>query len=187
MGGPLAQLPGLAINRFVSSLSQLSWFAAVGEPLTEGDIDDARDYLQLLGFADAEVRATPDWHTAETITRSPNWNSAWWDAEEKRRRELLEPLIAEWSEHTIMSSLTRVTTEATRVTLGAASIAAARREVADPALTRVAAGAATQACYQSMLAEIAGVEGDHPFYAKFRLFAAGRWPLGLVGTVFHVF
>ena len=184
---PRAQFPRLAAKRFVSSLSQRPWFAAVGEPLTAGDESDAEAYVRLLGFVDAKVKPVPDWRAAEAITRDPNWNTAWWDAEERQRHALLAPLIAAWGEHPIMSVLSDVTLEATRITLGAASVAAARDDVADPALTRVAAGAATQACYQALLTEIAGIDEDHSFAAKFRLFAAGRWPLGLVGSRLFVF
>ena len=159
----------------------------MGAPLTIGDRNDAQAYLRLLGFADAGIEPIAGWRAAEAVTRDPNWNTAWWDAEEKQRHELLAPLIAEQGEHAIMSALTDVTLEATRITLGAASVAAARDDVADPALTRVAAGAATQACYQALLTEIAGIDEDHSFSAKFRLFAAGRWPLGLVGSSFYVF
>ena len=187
MSGPLSQPPGLAARSFVTSLSRGSWFAAVGEPLTDGERSDARDYVRLLGFGSAGIEGVPAWREAEAIIRDPTWNRAWWDAEEKLRRQLLEPLIAEWGEHTIMSLLTEATSEATRVTLGAASVAAARCNVADPALTRAASGAATQACYQALLTEIAGIDEDHSFLAKFRLFAAGRWPLGLVGNAFYVF
>jgi hypothetical protein len=86
-----------------------------------------------------------------------------------------------------MTALTRVTDAATQVTLGAASSAAARQGVADPALTRAAAGAATQAVYHAALARAAFADQSHPFAVKFRLFAGGRWLLGLVGTSFHVF
>ena len=128
-----------------------------------------------------------DWLAAETATRSPEWNSAWWDAEEKERLVLLKQAQAEWGERGLMGALTRVTDEATRLTLGAASIAAARDGVADPALCRVASGAATQAAYQAALAQAAGAGPAHPFAIKYRLFSAGRWPLGLVGDTFHLF
>ncbi len=143
--------------------------------------------MRLLGFGSVAIEGVPTWRAAETIIRDPDWNKAWWDAEERLRLRLLERLIAEWGEPTVMSLLTEATTEATGMTLGAASIAAARCNVTDPALTRVAAGAATQACYQALLTEIAGIDEDHSFSAKFRLFAAGRWPLGLVGDAFYVF
>ncbi len=129
----------------------------------------------------------PDWRAAETATRSPAWNATWWNAEEKERLSLLERAAAQWGERSLMAALTRVTDEATRITLGAASVAAARDGIADPALSRVAAGAATQAAYQAALARAAGATDNHPFAIKFRLFAAGRWPLGLVGDTFHLF
>jgi len=186
VAGAPAQLPDVAVNSFVSSLSRQPWFAAVGEPLTESECGDAQEYLRLLGFATAETRSVPTWQAAEKIIRDPHWDKRWWDAEEKLRLQLLGPLIATWGEHTVMSRLTQVTDEATRVTLGAASVAAARANLADPALTRAASGAATQACYQALLTEIAGIDEDHSFRAKFRLFAAGRWPLGLVGDALRV-
>jgi hypothetical protein len=66
-------------------------------------------------------------------------------------------------------------------------VAAARGGVADMALIRAAAGAATQACYQAALVLAAGAEAEHPFAIKFRLYEAGRWPLGIVGMTFNVF
>jgi hypothetical protein len=73
------------------------------------------------------------------------------------------------------------------VLLGAAAVAAARAGMADPSVTRVAAGAASQACDQAALALAAGADGHHPFAAKYRLFLAGRWPLGVVGSRGFVF
>jgi hypothetical protein len=176
-----------AVSRFAPSLARVSWFAAVGQPLTDGETREAREYLAALGFAEAILHPVPDWHSAEVVTRSPDWSTAWWNAEESLRLALLDELYAARGEHATLSALTRVTDEATKVTLGAASVAAARDGVADPALTRVAAGSASQAAYQAALVRLAGLGEDHAFAAKFRLFAAGRWPLGLVGNIFHLF
>jgi hypothetical protein len=63
----------------------------------------------------------------------------------------------------------------------------ARGGVADQALMRVAAGAAAQACHQAALARAAGAGDDHAFAQKFRLYAGGRWPLGVVGGRLFVF
>lgn len=174
------------LQRFTGSLAAASWFAAVGQPLTDGEEREALDYLAALGLGTKLLPVT-DWRAAEAITRSPDWNAAWWNAEEKERLHLLEQVRASWGERGLMSALTRVTDEATRITLGAASIAAARDGIADPALCRVAAGSATQAAYQAALARTAGRPDSHPFAIKYRLFAAGRWPLGLVGDTFHLF
>jgi hypothetical protein len=163
------------------------WFAGVGEDLTAGERRDVTDYLAALGLSPAQIVVARDWRAAEMITRDPSWNPAWWDAEERLRLTLLDDAQRRWGDHPLMAALTHVTDAATQVTLGAASTAAARHGVADPALARVAAGAATQAAYQAALARVAGADELHPFAIKYRLFAAGRWPLGLVGNVFHVF
>jgi hypothetical protein len=177
-------LGGLAT--FADSLARVPWFAACGEDLTSGERQEVRDYLVALGLT-ADIALAGDWRSAEAVTRDPRWDTQWWDAEERLRLGLLSSAQAQWGEHALMTALTRITDAATQMTLGAASSAAARQGIADPALARVAAGAATQAAYQAALARAAGQDGAHPFAIKFRLFAAGRWLLGLVGGVFHVF
>ncbi len=186
----LCPLPGndtSEVAQFAGALSRISWFAAVGQALKGGEARDGRAYLRALGFSDGELHAVSTWQEAERITRAPDWNQAWWDGEERLRLSLLEDLYKALGQHPTWSALTRVTDEATKVTLEAAAVAAARDGIADPALTRVAAGAASQAAYQAALARMAGAGEDHAFAAKFRLFAAGRWPLGLIGSTFYVF
>lgn len=175
-----------AVARFAGSLRRLSWFAAVGQALTQDERHEAEDYLRALGIV-ADVAAVSDWREAERATRDSQWSRPWWDAEERLRAELLEAAKVVHGEHALLTALSRVTLEASDVVLGAASIAASRSLIADPALARVAAGAATQASYQAGLALAADAGDMHPFAIKFRLFAAGRWPLGLVGTTFHLF
>ena len=189
MGPPAARdepaaLSGLAA--FADSLARVPWFAACGEDLTSGERQEVRDYLTALGLA-AEITLAQDWRRAEAITRAPGWGTHWWDAEERLRLSLLGHAQKRWGEHPLMAALTRVTDAATQVTLGAASNAAARQGIADPALARVAAGAASQAAYHAALARAALADDAHPFAVKFRLFAAGRWLLGLVDSSFHVF
>lgn len=172
---------------FAESLRHVSWFAAVGQALTDGERHEAADYLRAIGFPDAAIVPVSEWRAAEAATRSTQWSRAWWDAEERARADLLARAGKIHGAHELMTALSRVTLEASEVVLGAASIAAARSAIADPALARVAAGAATQAAYQAGLALAAGVGDMHPFAIKFRLFAAGRWPLGMVGDTFQIF
>jgi hypothetical protein len=87
----------------------------------------------------------------------------------------------------LLEALSRVTQGASDAAHGQAALATARAAIADPALARAAAGAATQACYLAALAAAAAAVPDHPFLAKFRLFEAGRWPLGIVAGRFHLF
>jgi len=177
-------LPDVA--RFAGSLRHLSWFAAVGQELTDDERREAADYLRALGIA-GEVAAVAGWREAEQATRDRQWSRAWWDAEERLRADLLAAAKQAQGEHAVMTALSRVTLEASDVVLGAASIAASRSGIADPALARVAAGAATQAAYQAALALAAEAGDGHPFAIKFRLFAAGRWPLGVAGSTFRLF
>lgn len=179
--------PLAAVARFADGLRALSWFAIVGQPLSDEERHEAMGYLAAIGFGDARVDAVSDWRAAEAATRDAQWSRAWWDAEERERAALLERAGTVHGRHTLLTALSRVTLDASDVVLGAASIATSRSGLADPALARVAAGAATQAAYQAALALAADAGDTHPFAIKFRLFAAGRWPLGLVGETFHVF
>jgi hypothetical protein len=176
-----------AVARFAEGLRPLSWFAAVGQELSTDERREAQDYLAAMGFLDASIETAPDWRAAEASTRDTQWSRTWWNAEERERIRLLDQAGKVHGQHVLLTALSRVTLAASDVVLGAASIAASRSGIADPALARVAAGAATQAAYQAGLA-IAAEAGDmHPFAIKFRLFAAGRWPLGLVGQTFRLF
>jgi hypothetical protein len=77
--------------------------------------------------------------------------------------------------------------------------AAAMWDLEDDQLLRAIAGAAAQAAHLAALALLAADDEaaakaageptllDHPFMAKFRLFARGRWPLGLAGRTLNIF
>jgi hypothetical protein len=62
----------------------------------------------------------------------------------------------------------------------AATAALARAGIADEMLSRVATGAASQACHQRALAGAAGRGADHAFILKHLLDRGGRWLLGVV-------
>lgn len=175
------------IARLRRSIPHLSWFAAVGEPPSLADADEAARYLAGIGFAGTDVAAVESWQDAKRIADDPDWDHRWWDAEEALRAELLDRAGRALGEGALFKILSAASDAASDTVQGAAAVAAARAGVADPALIKSAAGAATQSCYQAALA-LAGEAGpDHPFAVKFRLFEAGRWPLGVVGERFHLF
>ncbi len=153
-----------------------SWFAALGEPLTDGDRADARAYT-----GSDDVRLVTSWAEAEAFLKAPTTSLDWWEREETLRKELLGRAKAKYPEHAVWTSLSELTTEAGDLVHGKAAAAAARIGGAQPASIHVAAGAASQAVYQIAVARIAG-EQHSPFESKFRLFAAGRWPLGIEGS-----
>lgn len=177
-----------ALSRFAATLSHVSWFAAVGERLSEAERADAEDYLLALGFPECDVIPAMDWEEAEAAARNPEWNTAWWEAEEQLRAALSARAVEiTGDEEAVLVALTNVTSKASDAVHGAAAVAAGRFGVADQGLIRAAAGAATQAAYQAALVIAAAEEEDHAFARKFSLFQAGRWPLGITGGTFSLF
>lgn len=158
-----------------------AWFAALGEPLTDGDRSDADAYARALGLGTLSLGQAHDWPEAERVLKAPDWSPGWWDREEALRQRLLAEAEARYPERALWTALTELTTEAGEVVHGKAATAAARMGDAAKASIHVAAGAAAQATYQLALARL-GRDSASPFESKFRLFAAGRWPLGVVGS-----
>jgi hypothetical protein len=177
------------LQRHLREIAAASWFAAVGEPLVAAERWEAQAYAKALGFTNLGIAAVADWRAAESLTKSPDWSRAWWDREEEERQKLLRQAVAGQDELALMRDLSEATSQASALVHGAAAIAAARAGVADQSLIRVAAGAAIQAAYQAALARLSlGDQADgHAFCCKFRLYQAGRWPLGIVGDKFHLF
>ena len=62
-----------------------SWFAALGEPLTEGDRVEAKIY----SGAD-EVALMTSWPEAEQFLKSADASLDWWNSEEAERKALAE-------------------------------------------------------------------------------------------------
>ncbi len=185
-----------AVHRHGTQLARASWFAAVGEPLTAGERDDAAIYLAGVAFTATPVVGVAGWPQASELLRRPGWDERVWDNEEEHRRRLLRQATAIHGEAALMTALTAVSVAASDLVHGAAAIAATRGGTADETLTRVAAGAATQACYLAALATAArdpaaepprANDDDHPFHAKYRLFAGGRWPLTIADDHFYIF
>jgi hypothetical protein len=163
-----------------------AWFAALGEPLSEGDRNDATAYGLALGLGPLRVVQAHDWPEAERVLRAPDWSPTWWDREEELRQHLLAEAEARYPERELWTALTELTTDAGEIVHGKAATAASRMGGAAKASIHVAAGAAAQAAYQLALARLAE-DAASPFESKFRLFAAGRWPLGVMGSTLVLF
>jgi hypothetical protein len=174
-------LPRALIEQVKAEVRTAAWFAALGEPLTDGDRADAEAYVKALGLDTPALSLAHDWPEAERVLKAPDWSTAWWDREEAERRRLLAEAEARNPERALWTALTELTTEAGDIVHGKAGVAAARMGGAAKASIHVAAGAAAQAAYQLALARLAE-DAASPFESKFRLFAAGRWPLGVVGS-----
>lgn len=159
-----------------AELQAAPWFTALGEPPSADIRATVRAYLGTEAIA-----PVASWREAEDFLKSPDTSLDWWEREERLRKKLLARAEERHPGHALWTSLTELTTEAGDLVHAAAREAATRLGGAAPASTHVAAGAAAQAVYQLAVARIAGCTTS-PFESKFRLFACGRWPLGVAGS-----
>ena len=179
MSAPRAS--GLAeIETLAASVARTPWFARVGQHLIEADREALSAYVTALGLDAGPIEAVATWKDASRIAADPDWDRRWWQAEAREQTRLQA-----WAEEchgveATLSALTRVTEAALEPTRAAADSAT------DEALSRVAAGAAAQACHLAALALAAG-KPAHGFIIKHRIFAAGRWPLGRVRERWYLF
>lgn len=189
--------------RLAAGIAHVPWFSAVGQPLTDADEGEALLYLRGLeigglgiGADGIGVSGVDTWPEARAIADDPDWDHRWWDAEEALRTDLTRAAEEMLGRDRLHRALTAIGDAATDIVQGAAAVAAARDGIAQPALIKSAAGAATLACHHAGLALASHRKNlactadpgpDHAFPVKFRLFEAGRWPLGIVGGVFYLF
>ena len=126
------------------------------------------------------------WPEAAATAQRADWSRRWWQAEETAAKVLHESASSLLGEVSLLGSLSAVTLAAAALQ-GPATHAHSRAGVEDPALGRVAAGAAALACHQMGLAIAADAAEDHPLAVKYRLFAGGRWLLGVMGDRCYLF
>ncbi len=175
-----------AVAALARSARTLAWFGAAGLPLTDADRAAATRYLAGLGLVTVPTGGVATWPAAKLVADAPDWDPAWWDAEERQRIALLATATARHGRDRLLGALTEVARGASERAHERALAATAAAGVADEALARAAAGAASQAAYLAALAVADEAGVDHPFRAKFELFEAGRWPLGVVGGCFRL-
>lgn len=176
-----------AVGRFTKLARRTPWFLAVGLPVEDDLADLARDYLDMAGFPEARVALVEGWEEAAEAAASTDWNSPWWEAEEQMMAALTGEAVERVGEDDFGLAMDHLRAQIAAPILSAAEEAAGAGGVTDEELIRAAAGAAVQASYQAALVLMTEGGADHPFALKFRLFEAGRWPLGVVGSSFNLF
>ena len=132
------------------------------------------------------VAGVATWADAAATAQRKDWDPAWWRAEETAAKALHRSASSLLGETPLLVSLSAVTLEAAALH-AAAALAVSRAGTDDPTLSRVAAGAAALACHQMGLAIAADAGADHPLAVKYRLFAGGRWLLGVMGDRCYLF
>ena len=187
------ELPGLmALTRFARTLDRIPWFANLGEPLTPGARAAAEDYVQRLGFPDADVAILVDWEDAAAAAESLDWQSSAWEAEELQRADLTGRALEFISEEALQIGLTMIADKITEPAKEGMEQAAVIFDIEEEAPRNLAVGAAVQAANGAALALLASADPGfdidaHPFAAKFQLFEFGRWPVGVTGRSFNLF
>lgn len=183
-----AELPALEkLNHFTGQADRISWFGRLGDPLDQETTALARHYLDALGFPDTDIAQLLSWKDAEAAAQSLDWDTAAWEAEEQLRAGLTTEALECLSEEALGLALTDLTSRLQATLRNAVEEAASLSDETDEALLTAAAGAGLQAAYSAALSIAADAGPDHPCWLKYRLFAAGRWPVGLAGLSFNLF
>ena len=175
-----------------------AWFSCLGSPLAAADLVNSRAYLDALGYPpELPIVSVSSWHEAERVVRAPDWDSAWWEREERERDRLKAAAERRLGSTQMLEHLTAATDLTADAIHAAAIVAMARTgSGADAmvraasgadAMVRAASGAAIMAAHELALAQLAGCGPDHLFMRKCSLFKSGRWPLGVLRGTFYLF
>ncbi|MEL7488168.1 MAG: hypothetical protein AAGJ87_13240, partial [Pseudomonadota bacterium] len=144
------ELPGLArVSRFARSLDGVPWFANLGEPLTPGAEAAARQYLDGLGFPDADIAILVDWDDAATAAESLDVQSAAWEAEELLRADLTGRALEFLSEDALKLAMTLIAEKVAEPAKEAMEQASYIWDMEEEGPRQLAVGAAVQASHQA--------------------------------------
>jgi hypothetical protein len=164
-----------------------AWFGMLGRPLSDGECRHVREYLRGLGIEDVtRVEQVQTWDDARSVITDAAWDRRWWDAEQLEKQRVYARAVAACGESEVLRLLSE-TLERSSTENGPADDAAARLDCNDAGLLAAAWGAANEALYLGELAGLAGEASAHPFRSKQALFAAGRWPLGILDGRYRLF
>ncbi len=207
----LDEIPRLArVSQFARSLNELRLFARVTEPLNAGELALARRYVSDLGFPDVEPAQLLSWSEAADAALSLDHDAAAWDAEELLRAGLTADARDLVDEEALTTVTTFVAERMAAVAQAGIDEILSLYDIDDEGILQAAMGGAIQAAHAAALAlliaddetpsatdEDAGGQGagaqvagpetvDHPAILRFRLFARGRWPIGVAGLTFNI-
>ena len=174
---------------FAESLNANTWFSRLGEPLDEREQYLARIYLDGQGFPEAEPALLTDWEEAAGAAEALDRDPIGWETEEMLRTGLVSRALERLDEEAVSMALALVAQKTGDTAKDAIEDAAAIDDVEDMELVHAAAGALAQAANGAALVVLAEAEDDeppHPFLARWRLFARGRWPVGLAGASYNI-
>jgi hypothetical protein len=179
--------PAIAlVRRFASGASRAPWFARLGDALNAEDMEAAEAYLAALGFTDAEPARVGTWEDAIAAAESLDWDSEGWAREEAMRAGLTGEALETLTEEEFEVVTGYVTSTVAPQIKAAAEEVARLSDLDDVEILNAAVGAGVQATHAALLVLLAGEE-NHPFTHRYRLFARGRWPMGVAGMTLNIF
>jgi len=186
----LEEIPLLYKARaFAEGLDANIWFSRLGESLDERERNLAHTYLDGLGFPEAEPALLSNWEDASAAAETLGRDPIGWETEEMLRTGLVSRVLERLDEEAVHTALSFVAQKTGDAAKEAVEEAAAIDDVEDIELVHAAAGALAQAANGAALVVMAEAEDDeppHPFLARWRLFARGRWPVGLAGSTYNI-
>ena len=182
----LTEADTAALEEFAARLADHPWFSVLGEPADSAEEADALTLVSGMAAGDYPLDWVGDLNAAAALLQRPDHSEGWRTAEDEEVARLTRLAESAGGEVETTGRLNRVMHRASGAAMGPAAVACARAGIASEALPRVAAGAAAQAAHGMALAIAGGADDRHPFAARFRLFAGGRWPLGAAGGRFHL-
>jgi hypothetical protein len=181
---PYGRLPA---DQIVPALPKRVWFNAVGNPLSDADLEECAVYLRGLGAEQCTTATVASWEDAVTLAAKPNWYEQYWDRERAEERRLFEEASRLHTPDALLLRLSNLMQGSSTLFHSPASVACTRAGITDSAIAHAAAGAAAQSLHQYGLASITGQGEEHLFASKFRLFLAGRWPVCVTADRFFIF
>lgn len=179
-------IPVSAIHSFAERLLHSPWFAGCGATLRPQERRETELYLQGLDLPAFPIECVFSFAAAGATARRADWSRPWWKAEAGAADRLKAEAALRCGEAPLLEALSLLT-EAASGLIAPAAAAAANHGVEDESLIRAAAGAGAMAAHQMGLV-LAAQAGDwHPLACKYRLFAGGRWLLGVMGERCYLF
>ncbi len=188
------ELPALSrLRRFADGLEDIPWFSCLGELLEASTKQAALAYLDVLGFADADVAILADWEDAAASAETFDWSNPAWEMEELARADLTGRALELVSEEALQLGLSVISDKSGHAAKSALLDTAALWDMVDENVHNLSVGSAVQTAHGAgltLLAAAADPEFDadaNIFALKLRLFEKGRWPVGVVGQSFNIF
>lgn len=175
---------------FADAIQDARVFTRLGERLSVPERALARSYLDGLGFPEAEAALLESWEEAADAAEALDVDPQGWEAEEMLRAGLVSRALEQLDEAGLETILAYVGMKAGEAAQDAVAYFSSLADMRDESLQNAAAGMLVQAANGAALVILAGEDDEddvpHPFLARWRLFARGRWPVGLAGSSYNI-